>query len=194
MNTKMHPLCKLLISAILLAATTVSHAVAQDAAADERVSVLEQLKESFSPEGRQNWHPEVAVDGHAMIWMGSADLAVGARTDHKRVFGLGVGLGEHVNDALPGHSYYVSAYLWHRHYAHLGKRERFALYSDIRLGAGCYYKSTESEWGDMPAVGSFLPVLRWAPGISLRVVDEFRLNLGPVVGTDILGVHLGLSI
>lgn len=194
MKTKNHILRSVTAAALLLAFTAIPSAYAQDTAIEQAADNVQHVKQTFSREGRRSWYPEVSVDGHAMIWMASADLAIGARTDNDRVFGLGGGLGEHCYDALPGRAYYASAYLWHRHYAHFGKKERFALYSDFRLGAGCIYKTTDHCKDDMPAEDSILPVLRWEPGLSLRIARQFRFNLGPVIGTDIIGLHAGFSI
>ena len=92
MKTKNHILRSVTAAALLLAFTAIPSAYAQDTAIEQAADNVQHVKQTFSREGRRSWYPEVSVDGHAMIWMASADLAIGARTDNDRVFGLGGGV------------------------------------------------------------------------------------------------------
>ena len=161
------------------------------------------IKESFSAEGRKNWKPEVTLRGNVGIFTGGTVLSGGVRIDEKRTLGLMVGEQSVYLDAEPATIDYITTALSFRRYFHLGARQRFAFYSDLSIGAGWVYRVEQSYWVD-PATGEWYggvddepgdayPFISWQPGIRVRCYKNAHIFLGPTIGTNCMGVHLGIG-
>ena len=161
------------------------------------------LEESFSAEGRQEWKPEVTVRGNVGIYTGGAVLSGGVRIDNKRTLGLMLGEQSVYYDAEPATTSYITTAVFFRRYYHLGERQRFAFYSDLSVGAAWVYEVEQSYWID-PTTGTsyggvddepgdVYPFISWQPGIRVRCYKNAHIFLGPTIGTNCMGVHLGIG-
>lgn len=161
------------------------------------------FKESFSAEGRENWESEFTLRGSVGIFTGGIDVTGGVRIDEKRTLGLMLGNHEIFYNAEPATVKYLNTCLHFRRYFHLGKRKRAAFYSDLIVGAGWIYDVEQSYWVD-PATGTTnrgiddepgdaYPIISWQPGVRVCYFKNAHLFFGPTLGTNCMGVHIGLG-
>ena len=167
--------------------------------------IIGEWKHAFSAEGRQQWKPEVTARIKAGIYSGAETLTGGIRVDSKRTLGIMLGQGTVFIDAAPGHVYHLETAAYMRRYVHLGKRDVFALYSDVYIGAGGVYKVTGDAVRTIPGTceervlinqkpGDVHFLIGWEPGIRLRIYRNVHVFLGPTISNACLGAHLGLGI
>ena len=161
------------------------------------------FKESFSAEGKENWESEFTLRGSVGIFTGGIDATGGVRIDEKRTLGLMLGNHEIFYNAEPATVKYLNTCLYFRRYFHLGKRKRCAFYSDLIVGAGWIYDVEQSYWVD-PATGTWhggiddepgdaYPIISWQPGVRVCYFKNAHLFFGPTLGTNCMGVHIGLG-
>lgn len=166
--------------------------------AQERCSMncFSSFKHCFTPEGRAQWSPAISLSTTLLIYANTTDLAFGIRMDEKRIWGLGVGLGRQYNDSVPGTEYYVPVYIWNRHYYPVGKKRVNAFFCDLRLGAAFFYQVTgkDDDFDDsMADEGDVLPIIRFAPGLKLRIYQSFSIMAGPFISNEGFGFHFGFA-
>ncbi len=161
-------------------------------------------KHSFSSEGRKQWKPEFTARYTLGVFASEAILSAGVRVDEKRTFGLMVGHISGFVSYAPGHMYLINTEVFMRRYFHLGKKKRFAFYSDISLGAEGIYKitgkyRTDPETGERREIiknntGDIHFSAKWQPGIRLRIYKNLHIFLGPTLSTNyIYGAHIGIG-
>ena len=167
--------------------------------------IFGEWKYAFSAEGRQQWKPEVTARIKLGIYSGAETLTGGIRVDSKRTLGVMLGHGTVCIDSAPGHVYHLETAAYMRRYVHLGKRDIFALYSDVFLGAAWVYKVTGDTVRTIPETGEEWVLINqkpgdvhfligWEPGIRVRIYRNFHVFLGPTISNACLGAHLGLGI
>jgi hypothetical protein len=169
---------------------------AQERTSDETEYPVERMarewSQAFSKDGRQQWSSEFTLRCRLGIFTEGVMFTGGIRVDDKRTLGLFAGLEEIWDDATPANISSAKLGLTFRRYWHLGKRKRFAFYSDLYAGAGYIYKVTDPEsYADK---GDFLFVGGWQPGFRVRCYKNLHIFLGPTIATDCLGVHLGIGL
>ena len=169
--------------------------------------LIDEWTQAFSAEGREQWKPEVTARMKLGIYSGAETVTGGVRVDSKRTLGVMLGHGTTFIDAAPGNVYHLETAAYMRRYVHLGKRDIFALYSDVFMGAAWVYKVTgDIAWID-PVTGLEEKQVRinqkpgdvhfmvgWEPGIRVRIYRNFHIFLGPTISNTFLGAHLGLGI
>lgn len=167
--------------------------------------IFGEWKYAFSAEGRQQWKPEVTARIKVGIYAGGETLAGGVRVDSKRTLGIMLGHGSTYIDSCPGSVYHLEPAVYMRRYVHLGKRDIFALYSDVYLGAGFVYKVTGNIIDHNPITGEDHArinqnpgdvhfIIGWEPGIRVRIYRNLHIFLGPTISHSCVGAHLGLGI
>ena len=167
--------------------------------------IIGEWKHAFSAEGRQQWKPEMTARIKVGIYSGAETLTGGIRVDSKRTLGIMLGQGTVFIDAAPGHVYHLETAAYMRRYVHLGKRDIFALYSDVFMGAAWVYKVTGDAVMTIPETGEERVLINqrpgdvhllvgWEPGIRVRIYKNFHIFLGPTISNACLGAHLGFGI
>ena len=158
-------------------------------------------RQAFSKEGVKAWKPEFTFRYYAGLVSSGPMITGGVRVDDKRTFGLMLRRSDIYLDYAPGDLYTIDAGIMFRRYIHLGKRKIFALYSDLYAGCGWIYKisgkyhypaGVENEVID-DNVGDAIFFIGWHPGIRVRCYKNLHIFVGPALGTDCLGLHLGLG-
>lgn len=148
---------------------------------------------AFSAEGVKQWKPEFTVRSYAGIYTGGCELTGGVKIDNKRTLGLMLGYESLYVDAAPGDVRAIGTAAFFRRYIHLGKKERFSLYSDLYLGASWIFKATGNTEQLNSKPGEVYFLIGWQPGIRLRIYRNFQIFLGPTISTYTMGLHLGLG-
>ena len=152
---------------------------------------IDEWRYAFSAEGRRAWKPEFTVRTYSGLTTHGPAITGGIRIDNKRALGLMLLQGNTYSDADPGHVYSVSAGLYLRRYFHLHKKDIFALYSDLAIGAGIIYKIDSNILKESP--GDMIFAGTWQPGIQIRCWRNLHLFLGPTLATNTIGLHLGIA-
>ena len=142
--------------------------------------------------------PEFTARGYVGIYNGGYRISGGVNINNKRTAGLMLGYHDSYHDYAPGNVYAITTALYYRRYFHLGKRQVCAFYVDAYAGAGWVYKVDEwfpeSEDNQIDAEkGDVIPFVGLHPGFRVRLYKNLHIFLGPTIGTDCLGVHLGLG-
>lgn len=189
-----------LIAALVIVAGNVS---AQETMAEDLSRWANEWKHAFSPVGIKEWKPEFTARYYAGLFTEGPMVTGGVRIDEKRSLALFVGQGETYVDYAPGDIYSIRAGLNFRKYKHLGKRKRFAFYSDLYVGAAWIYKvegkyhmnmQTGEQWEVLDEnPGDMWYVAGWQPGIRVRCYNNLHIFLGPTIATDCFGLHLGIG-
>lgn len=157
---------------------------------------LEQWKYAFSEEGRQNWKPEFTARAYGGFYEAGVALSAGVRIDNRRTLGILVAKAE-MGSASSDTEYFTKIMATYRRYYHIGKRERFAFYSDMNFGVGIVNKvelgptAELEEYHSKP--GDWGPMLEWQPGIRLRLIGNSHISLGPSLSPTHFGLHIGVG-
>lgn len=143
--------------------------------------------------------PEFTARAYAGIYNGGYRITGGVNINDKRTAGLMLGYHDSYHDYAPGNVYAITTALYYRRYFHLGKRQVCAFYIDAYAGAGWVYKV--DEWfpeGEHNQIdmekGDVVPFIGLHPGFSVRLYKNLHIFLGPTIGTDCLGLHLGIGL
>ena len=168
---------------------------------DDFQSMVEGYKYAFSKEGRMEWRPEFTIRTYGGLVTGGQAVTGGLRINQSLTLGLMAWSGKSYIDAVPAHIFNVSAGVYMRNYLHLGKRDIFAFYSDLAMGAEYIYRVDGKYWnrdGEQiemvkASPGDWRFAATWQPGIRIRFLKSLHLFLGPTLSTNTIGAHLGLG-
>ena len=155
------------------------------------------------PASAQKIRTEFTARAMVGIYNGSYNLTGGVRLNDNWTVGALAGMGDVYIDAVPGSIEYIKAGAFARGYAHLGKKDIFALYADFTAGGACVYKvNGKYRYGiegkqpqemidDNP--GDLAPLLALEPGIRVRFFKNIHIFLGPTISTLGMGIHAGIG-
>ena len=192
------------IFTIIAAAVAIMLATGEASAQEnsEKMTWSEGWRYAFSKEGVKEWRPEFTLRYYAGLFDSGHMYSAGVRVDDKRTFGLIIGHGDTYIDYAPADIYHINASLLFRRYFHLGKRQRFAIYSDLYAGAAfihkidgkySYYPDGTVEENIEADKGDAFFILGWQPGIRVRCYKNLHVFLGPTISSHTLGLHLGIG-
>ena len=169
---------------------SVSHAKAQA----NSVEVVTEMAEK-----KYDLRPEFTARGYVGFFNSGYKITGGVNINNKRTAGLMLGYHDSYHDYAPGNVYAITTALYYRRYFHLGKRQVCAFYIDAYAGAGWVYKvdewfpqSEQNQIGDVEK-GDVIPFVGLHPGFRVRLYKNLHIFLGPTIGTDCLGLHLGIG-
>ena len=163
---------------------------------------FDEVKAHTSREARKEWRPEFTVRGNVMIFDRSVNLTGGVRTSARKVFGLGVGWGQHFFPRWDGPGRYtcqrMTFSLYHRHYIPLGHKQRYSLYGDWIGGGMWVYKAPDRfNPEDYPnARIGWREWLSWQPGLAIRTWGRSNFFIGlsfAYSGGPTVGWHAGIT-
>lgn len=142
--------------------------------------------------------PEFTARGYVGIYNGGYRITGGVNINNRHSAGLMLGYHDSYHDYAPGNVYSITTALYYRRYFHLGKRQVCAFYVDAYVGAGWVYKVDEwfpeGEHNQIDNVkGDVIPLIGVHPGFRVRLYRNLHIFLGPTIGTDCLGLHLGIG-
>ena len=102
------------------------------------------------------------------------------------------GYGSTYVDAAGGSIYSATIGMYMRYYIHLDKKDVTALYSDVIAGARRIYSAAEDP-SIFVSPGDVFFNLDWQPGLRIRFYKNIHVFLGPTIGRDSVGFHIGLG-
>ena len=149
-------------------------------------------------ERKYELRPEFAARGYVGFYNNGCRVSGGVNVDGKRSAGLMLGYHDSYHDYAPGDVYSITTALYYRRYFHLGKRRACAFYVDLYAGAGWVYEvdewfpERESNRIDEKK-GDVIPFVGIHPGFRVRLYKNLNIFFGPSVGTDCIGIHIGIG-
>ena len=152
----------------------------------------------ITAEKKYDLRPEFTARVTAQFFQSDYTVSGGVNVNNKNTYGLMLGYKEIYDDATPADIYAITSSFYYRHYFHLGKRKVCAFYVDANVGAGWVYKvdewfpEGEDNQIDMER-GEVIPFVGLHPGFRVRLYKNLHIFLGPTIGTDCLGLHLGIG-
>lgn len=159
-------------------------------------------KYAFSKEGVKGWKPEFTLRYQLGFFVDNITLTGGVRIDDKRTFSAFLGRSRVYVDADPSDAYFLNSGLAFRRYFHMGKKQRFAFYTDLYAGVAWVYKvdggiitGPEGEYTPetLYTKGDVGPMFGLQAGFRIRCYKNLHIFLGPTIGSDCLGLHLGIG-
>ena len=151
-----------------------------------------------APEKKYALRSEFTARMYVGFYNGGYRVSGGVNINNKRTAGLMLGYHDSYHDYAPGDVYAITTAFYYRRYFHLGKRKVCAFYIDAYAGAGWVYKVDEwfpeGEFNQIDAEeGDVIPFVGIHPGFRVRLYKNLHIFLGPTIGTDCLGLHLGIG-
>ncbi|MGM9788614.1 MAG: hypothetical protein ACI3ZF_06950 [Candidatus Cryptobacteroides sp.] len=125
------------------------------------------------------------------------EITLGYRIDDNWTAGLSLSDPKYRADGVVTKKGF-GASLYGRRYFHLGSADKWAIYCDAYLGAD-FLKASEGLDPSSSSAGSstarsVLFTAKLEPGIRYRFFNNHQIFLGPSIGTNCIGFHLGLAI
>lgn len=146
----------------------------------------------------KNIKPAAEADAAFTLPMGYVfSGSAGVKISDRLVFGVGGAYFNEHFDSVSSDVHLASGYFWNRYYFLRSNGKRSAFYTDLKIGASIVTNNPRQDPDDPSRIddkGDLRPYLRLALGYRIAIHKDFGLNIGPNIGTDGFGIHLGFSL
>jgi hypothetical protein len=156
-------------------------------------------------EKKYDLRPEFTLRGTLGFFNSNHRVTGGVSINGKSTVGLMLGHHESYRDDIPCDIHLINTALYCRRYFHLGKQKRFAFYIDAYAGAGWVYKVNGNRYETNHETGKEEPLIETKPGdvffiaglqpgFRVRCYRNLHIFIGPSIGTDCIGAHIGIGL